>query len=201
MSPDTRLIAMRPMRLAAGVASVVALTACAVAPPSGPHVMALPPAGKDFAVFQQEDASCRQFASYQSGGTASAQAATSNAVGTAVVGTAVGAGLGAALGSLSGQMGAGAAIGGAAGALIGGSAGASGAQYSAAELQQRYDASYTQCMYARGNTVQSPPGGYRMAGPVPYPYYYGPGYYGPGYIGGPTVVIGTGWGYRHWRHW
>jgi outer membrane lipoprotein SlyB len=200
---------MWPTRLTVGVASLLALSACAVPPPTGPRVMALPGAGKDFSVFQQEDASCRQFAYYQSGGTAGAQAATNNAVGTAVVGTAVGAGLGAALGSLSGQMGAGAAVGGVAGALIGGSAAANGAQYSAGDLQQRYDASYTQCMYAHGDTIQSPPGGYAATGPGPYPYYYGPGYYGsgyygPGFIGGPTVVVGTGWGWgghRYWRHW
>jgi hypothetical protein len=196
---------MWPTRLMIGAASVLALSACAVPPPSGPRVMALPGAGKDFATFQQEDVSCRQFASVQSGGTASAQAATSNAVGTAVVGTAIGAGLGAALGSLGGQVGAGAAIGGAAGALVGGSAGANGAAYSAADLQQRYDSSYTQCMYAHGDTVQSPPGGYRAGGAYPYAYsypypYYG--YYGPAY--GPTVVVGGGWGWgwggrgRHW---
>jgi hypothetical protein len=183
-----------------GMVSALALSACAVAPPSGPGVMALPGPGKDFATFQQEDAMCRQFASDQSGGTASAQAATNNAVGSAVVGTVVGAGVGAALGSLSGQMGAGAAIGGAAGALVGGSAGASGAQLSAAGLQQRYDTSYTQCMYAHGDSVQSPPGGYRSsaAGAYPYPYPY----YGAGYFGGPAVVIGGGWGWRHgyWHH-
>jgi hypothetical protein len=186
---------MRHTRLTIGMASVLALGACAVQPPLGPRVMALPGAGKDFATFQQEDGMCRQFASDQSGGTASAQAATNNAVGTAVLGTAVGAGLGAALGSLSGQMGAGAAIGGVAGALVGGSAGANGAQYSAAAIQQRYDASYTQCMYAHGDSVQSPPGGYGAGYPGPYGYGYG----------GPAVVIGGGWGYgwRHgyWHHW
>jgi hypothetical protein len=184
-------------RLTIGITSALALSACAVAPPVGPQVMALPGAGKDFAVFQQEDAICRQFASSQSGGTESAQAATNNAVGTAVVGTVIGAGLGAALGSLSGHVGAGAAVGGAAGALVGGSAGANGAQMSAANLQQRYDASYTQCMYAHGDSVQSPPGGYRVGAAGPYPYYYGPGYVGP------TVVVGTGWGWGHgyWHHW
>jgi hypothetical protein len=186
-----------------GIASALALCACAVAPPSGPRVMALPGAGKDFATFQQEDATCRQFASQQSGGTASAQAATTNAVGTTVAGTVIGAGLGAALGSLGGQVGTGAAIGAAAGALVGGSAGASGAQLSAADLQQRYDGSYTQCMYAHGDSVQSPPGGYRVGGPGPYPYPY-PYYYGPGYVGGPAVVVGTGWGWGwgrgYWRH-
>jgi hypothetical protein len=190
-------------RLTIGAAAALTLSACAVAPPSGPRVMALPGAGKDFATYQHEDMICRQFASGQSGGAAGAQAATNNAIGTAVVGTAVGAGIGAALGSLGGQVGTGAAIGGAAGALVGGSAGANSAQYSAADLQQRYDASYTQCMYAHGDTVQSPPGGYYAGGPGPYPY-YGPGY-GPGYYGGPAVVIGTGWGWGghrgYWRHW
>ena len=197
--PGQRTTVMWRTRLTIGVTAALALSACAVAPPSGPRVMALPGAGKDFGTFQQEDMICRQFASSQSGGYAGAQAATNNAVGTAVVGTAVGAGLGAALGSLSGQMGAGAAIGGVAGALVGGSAGANSAQYSAGDLQQRYDTSYTQCMYAHGDTVQSPPGGYYAGGPGPYPYY------GPAYVGGPTVVVGTGWGwgwhrgYRH--HW
>jgi hypothetical protein len=184
--------------LAIGITTALALSACAVAPPSGPRVMALPSPGKDFATFQQEDATCRQFASYQSGGAAGAQAGTNNAVGTAVAGTVIGAGLGAALGSLGGQVGTGAAIGGAAGALVGGSAGANSAQLSTADLQQRYDASYTQCMYAHGDSVQSPPGGYRggVAGPYPYPYPY----YGAGYVAGPAVVVGTGWGWGGWRH-
>jgi hypothetical protein len=191
---------MSHARVMIGMVSVLAVSGCAVAPPSAPRVMALPGPGKDFGTFQQEDAMCRQFAYNQSGGAAGAQAATNNAVGTAVIGTAVGAGLGAALGSLGGQVGAGAAVGATMGALVGGSAAANGAQFSAADLQQRYDVSYTQCMYAHGDTVQSPPGGYRSAGPGPYPYY------GPGYLGGPTIVVGTGlglgWGWRHgWRRW
>jgi len=190
---------MRIARLTIGLASILAVSGCAVAPPSGPRVMALPGPGKNFGVFQQEDAMCRQFAFDQSGSTAGAQVATNNAVGTAVVGTAIGAGLGAALGSLGGQVGTGAAVGGTVGALVGGSAAANGAQFSAADLQQRYDTSYTQCMYAHGDSVQSPPGGYRAAALGPYPYYW------PGYVGGPTVVVGTGWGWGwgrgHWRHW
>jgi hypothetical protein len=181
-------------RLTCGLATIMALSACAVPPPTGPRVMALPGPGKDFGRFQQDDEICRQFAYGQTGGGAGAQAATNNAVGTALAGTAVGAGLGAALGSLGGQVGAGAAIGGAMGALVGGSAAANGAQYSAMDLQQRYDTSYTQCMYAHGNSVQSPPGGYQSAGAGPYPYY------GPGYFVGPTVVVGTGWGWGWHRH-
>ena len=190
-------MAIARVSLVCGLTAVLALGACAVPPPTAPRVMALPAPGKDFATFQREDEICRQFAYGQTGGGASAQAATNNAVGTAVVGTAVGAGLGAALGSLAGQVGTGAAVGAAAGALVGGSAGASTAQLSAAELQQRYDMSYTQCMYAHGDSVQSPPGGYR-AGPGGYYYPY----YGPAYVAGPGVVIGAGfgWGFPH-RHW
>lgn len=193
---------MRRTRPTIGLAAILGLGACAVQTPTAPGVMALPAPGKDFALFQQEDAMCRQYAYDQSGGAYGAQAATNNAVGTAVAGTLIGAGVGAALGSLGGQVGAGAAVGGTMGALVGGSAGANGASYSAAGLQQRYDTGYTQCMYSRGNSVQSPPGGY-AAGPAAYPYYGSP-YYG-GYYGGPTVVVGTGWGwgrrYGYGRRW
>ena len=178
------------------LAATSLVAGCAVAPPTSPRVMALPGPGKDFGSFQQDDAMCRQIAYDQNGGPTGAQIATNNAVGTTIAGTAIGAGLGAALGSLSGNMGAGAAVGGTMGALVGGSAGANSAQYSAGDLQQRFDISYTQCMYARGDSVQSPPGGYRAAGPGPYPYY------GPAYVGGPTVVIGGGWGWGWGRgHW
>ena len=128
---------------------------------------------------------CRQFAYERNGGAAGAQSATNNAAGTALLGTAIGAGLGMALGSLSGQAGAGAAIG--------------GAQRAGADLQQEYDASYTQCMYSHGNSVQNPPGGYRPGAQGPGGY--GPGGYGPGgygavaYYGGPAVIVGTGWGW------
>src|SRR5271166_170859 len=58
----------------------LALGACAVTPPQGPAVVALPPQGKDLAQFQQEDTTCRGYAQQQlaSGsvtGTASASAA------------------------------------------------------------------------------------------------------------------------------
>jgi hypothetical protein len=180
------------------IASILALSACVVAPPSGPRVMALPGQGKDFQTFQAEDMQCRNYASNASGGAAGAQQATNNGVGTAVAGTLVGAGLGAALGSLSGNVGAGAAVGGTMGALVGGSAGANAAQYGAADLQQRYDTAYTQCMYAHGDTVQSPPGGYRAAGGYPPGYGYG---YGPAVVVAPEIGFGWGGGWRHgyWR--
>src|ERR1700760_1412299 len=158
---------------ALGVVSVLALSACAVAPPQGPSVMALPAQGKSFEAFQQDDGQCRGYASQQTGGASSAQAATNSAVGSAVIGTALGAGVGAALGSVGGAVGAGAAIGGATGLLAGSAIGAGNAQAAGGSVQARYDTAYTQCMYSRGNTVQSAPGGY--AG---YPGYgYGPAYY------------------------
>jgi hypothetical protein len=182
---------------AIGLVSVVGLSACAVPPPQGPSVMALPPSGKSFEAFQSDDAMCRGFASQQTGGASAAQAANNSAVGSAVVGTALGAGLGAAIGAAAGGAGAGAAIGGATGLLAGSAIGAGNAQAAGGNVQARYDVAYTQCMYAKGDTVQSPPGGY--AGGYGYPY--GPGYYpyayGPGYYGGPAVVIGGGWGYGY----
>ena len=145
---------------ALGVVSVLALSACAVAPPQGPSVMALPPQGKSFEAFQQDDATCRGFARQQTGGASAAQAANNSAVGSAVLGTALGAAAGAALGSVGGAVGAGAAIGGATGLLAGSAIGAGNAQAAGGNVQARYDTAYTQCMYSKGNTVQSAPGGY-----------------------------------------
>jgi hypothetical protein len=185
---------------ALGVVSVLALSACAVAPPQGPSVMALPAQGKSFEAFQQDDASCRGYANQQTGGASAAQAATNSGVGSAVLGTALGAGVGAALGSVGGAVGAGAAIGGATGLLAGSAIGAGNAQAAGGNIQARYDTAYTQCMYSHGDTVQGAPSGYaRGYYPPGYGYYPGP-YYGPGYYG-PSVVIGGGWGYGWHHHW
>ncbi|HSU05747.1 MAG TPA: hypothetical protein VLI93_09255, partial [Acetobacteraceae bacterium] len=104
--------------------------------------------------------------------------------------------------------GAGAAIGGATGLLGGSAVGANNAAASEYSLQQRYDIAYTQCMYARGNSVQSPPTAY-AAYPAPgygYPGYaypaYAPGFYGPSIsfgFGGGWGGWGGGWG-RGWGH-
>ncbi len=192
-----------------GVISVLALSACAVAPPQGPSVMALPAQGKSFEAFQQDDMACRGYATQQTGGASATQAANNSAVGSALLGTALGAGVGAALGSVGGAVGAGAAIGGATGLLAGSAIGAGNAQASGGNVQARYDTAYTQCMYSRGDSVQGAPSGYAAGygyGPA-YPAYYPAPYYGPGYFG-PTVVVGGGWGWgggyygggwhRHW---
>ncbi len=178
-----RLVALLPF---------LGLVACTVPPPSGPSVMALPPQGKTLEVFQEDDFLCRGYANHQIGGADPARAGQQAALGSAALGTAAGAGLGMALGSLSGAMGAGAAVGGATGLLMGSAIGANNAQASAGNLQQRYDIAYTQCMYSRGNAVQSAPA---IVSPAPaYPYYPS-----------TSVVIGGGWGwgwggpgYRRW---
>jgi hypothetical protein len=170
---------MKALRASVGFAAVLALGACAVAPPTGPSVVAMPPQGKSFEQFQVEDFGCRQAATAMIGGPAAqSQAAAQSAVGSAAVGTALGAAAGALIGSASGAAGTGAAIGAGAGLLTGSAVGASNAAYSAGSLQQRYDITYAQCMVARGNTVQQMP--YAYAAPYPaygYRAYYGPGYY------------------------
>lgn len=181
------------------------LAGCAVQPPTAPTVMALPAPGKSLAAFQQDDYTCRVYAqrhtAYQA---ANAQSSNPTANG-AVLGTLGGAALGAALGAVAGNAGAGAAIGGATGLVGGASIGSSraaGAQYS---LQQQYNIAYTQCMYAHGDSVRSPPPGYPYAqagypaypypAAYPYPYAYAPGFVAPGLVLG----FGGGWG-GHWHH-
>jgi len=65
--------------LSIGLVSVLALAGCAVAPPSGPSVMALPQQGKSFEAFQQDDATCRGWATQQTGGASAAQRQTTPA--------------------------------------------------------------------------------------------------------------------------
>lgn len=186
---------------AVALGGIMALGGCTVVPPSGPTVMALPGKGKSFDVFQQEDNACRYYAAQQTGFQPPGQAGTNAAVGSAVLGTALGAAAGAAIGSVSGNMGAGAAIGGATGLVGGSMVGAGNAAASEADLQQRYNISYTQCMYAHGNTVVSRPPGYGYGGYGGYGYggsgYYGygaPAYrYAPGYS--PYYAPTPGWGW------
>ncbi len=149
--------------------AILALGACAVQPPTGPTVMALPPQGKSLAAFQQDDISCRGYAQQQTGYPQPGLAGNP-ALGGAAIGTAVGAAAGAALGAIAGNPGAGAAIGGGTGLLGGTAIGANTAGASQYSLQQRYNIAYTQCMYARGNSVQSAPPGYAAGGYPGYPY-------------------------------
>jgi hypothetical protein len=143
---------------------VVVLGGC-VTLPTGPSVMVLPAHGKSFEQFQSDDALCRQWAR-QSIGMSPQEAVNQNAVTGAAVGTAVGAGLGAAIGAASGRAGAGAAIGAASGLAVGASSGASAGQVYGWEAQRRYDISYQQCMYAKGNII---PGNRRIRRTMPPP--------------------------------
>jgi hypothetical protein len=133
--------------------------------PSGPSVNVLPAPGKPFERFMAEDAACRHYAE-RSIGMSPQDVANQNAVTGAGVGTILGAGAGALLGAASGHPGAGAAIGAGTGLLVGTAAGANSGQVYGAEAQRRYDNTYLQCMYAKGNQVPA------ARRPVRHYYYY-----------------------------
>jgi uncharacterized protein YcfJ len=136
---------MRVSRSRLAVAAVLMLAGC-VTPPMGPTVAVMPGPNKPFAVFEGDQAECKQFASNQVAG--GAEQANNQQVGTALLGTALGAGLGAAVGG-----GRGAAVGAGTGAIVGSGIAADQGQYAQMSLQQRYDLAYQQCMYAKGNQV------------------------------------------------
>jgi hypothetical protein len=130
---------------------LLVLGGCATLP-TGPSVLVLPPPDKPFEQFQADDAICRQWAAQQIGMSPQETVNQNTATG-AVVGTAIGAGLGAAIGAASGNAGAGAAIGAGTGLLFGTASGANAGQVYGYEAQRRYDISYQQCMYAKGNQI------------------------------------------------
>lgn len=133
----------------------IALGGCAVIPPSGPSVVALPPNGKPMNVFQQEDYECRNYA-FQSGSPAPTHDKVPAGVSSGAIGTVGGAAAGALLGAAAGNAGVGAAIGAGAGLLLGSAVGADGAQATSQSLQEQYNAAYSQCMASKGNTISQP---------------------------------------------
>jgi hypothetical protein len=200
---------MRTERVALALLAPLSLAACAVAPPTGPSVLALPAKGKDMQTFQAEDYNCRNYAQAQLGGNTPGNAAAQSAVGSAALGTALGAGAGALLGSAGGAMGAGAAIGAGAGLLAGSAIGAGNAGVSGRALQQRYDTTYAQCMASLGNQLQAPVASYGGYGYGGYGGYYAPAYgyptypyYAPYPPVGVSVGLYGGYGYgRGFRRW
>jgi hypothetical protein len=136
--------------------------------PTGPSVMVMPPPGKPFEQFQAEDSVCRQWARQQIGVTPQ-EAVNQNTAAGAAVGTAVGAGLGAAIGAASGHAGAGAVIGAASGLIMGTSSGANAGQAYGREAQRRYDITYQQCMYSKGNIIPGVRRYYHVQGTPPPP--------------------------------
>jgi len=198
---------MRFVATSLAVVGSLGLAACAVQPPQGPSIAAMPGTGKTYDQFQQDNYHCRQVAMQATGPGPSQQQSTQNSVGTAVAGTAIGAAAGALIGSTAGAVGTGAAVGAGVGLLAGSAVAGSNANASSASLQRTYDVNYAQCMAAAGEKVPDltagpvgyPVGAYPV-GAYPYPYAYP--YYGPAYYG-PPVEVGIGFGYGgYWRrHW
>jgi len=60
------------------VGVLLALGGCAVAPPSGPSVVALPRKGEPLEQFQQEDYACRDYAYRSTDANGASQAATNS---------------------------------------------------------------------------------------------------------------------------
>jgi uncharacterized protein YcfJ len=151
------------------VCSIMAavLAGCATAP-VGPRVAVMPAPGKPFEQFAAEDQICRHYAGQSIGSTPNDSAAQ-NFVGAAAVGTVIGAAAGAMSGGHGGN-------GAAAGLVVGSVVGANQSGYASRDAQRRYDITYEQCMYAKGNQIPgyqrqqqifppSPNTGYRQAAP------------------------------------
>lgn len=158
---------MRTRTIAMMTAAAALLSGC-VTPPPGPTIAASPGPNKPWAVFQQDEQSCEQYASQRVAG--QADEANNRAVGSGVLATLLGAGLGAAVGG-----GRGAGVGAASGAVVGTAVGANQSGRAQYSLQQRYNIAYGECMTGHGNTVHwgpgyPPPGGYPPPPPPPAPY-------------------------------
>ncbi len=147
--------------------ALLAIAGCATLP-TGPSVRVLPGTGKSFEEFQVDDAVCRQYAD-RAIGISPQQVANQNTATGAVAGTLIGAGLGAAIGAAAGDPGIGAAIGAGSGLLVGTSAGAESGRVYGYEAQKRYDNTYIQCMYAKGNQVPGVVRQYRSRRTAPPP--------------------------------
>jgi len=169
-----------------GLIATLSLSACTVAPPSGPTLLATPGKGKSYDQFRYDDYRCRQYASSGNNGVTPGQAATNSGVGSALAGTAIGAAAGALLGAATGSPGVGAAFGAGGGLLFGSAVGTGNAEESGASLQASYDRTYAQCMIGSGQDVGIPqpvvttvypaPPPVVVVAPPPYPYGYGYGY-------------------------
>ena len=131
------------------------LAACTTMPLAGPSMPAYIGEGKTVTQFDGDDVSCRQLAHARTGvspGEAMQQSQAGSAVLGALLGAALGAGIGGALGGGRGA-GIGAASGAGLGLGTGLGTGTAAGHTSAMAAQQRYDAEYWQCMYARGHKV------------------------------------------------
>ncbi len=130
------------------LAAALLAAGCMTVPPSGPGVMALPGSGKSIDQFRADEYECRNYAGSQLGGATPQQAADDAAVRNAVIATVIGALAGAAIDGSRG-----AAIGAGTGLIFGSATGAAVARGSSYELQRRYDAAFSQCMYVKGHQI------------------------------------------------
>ena len=185
----------RCAKLTGALVGVALLTACTVPPPSGPTVMAIPPAGKNLAVFQQEDGQCRNYAAATIGALPPGQVPPLAAVGT-VSATAASPAFDATAGDV------GKAIGGPPGYAGNVAAGATYAASSVYDVQTRYDIAYTQCVYSSGNAVLPMPASvYAFAGEE-YPWYADPWFdwAGLGFSGAGVFVFDRNHEFHHGFH-
>src|SRR5262244_1500493 len=127
------------------LAGVMALSSC-VQTPMGPTVQVMPGPSTSLTSFQNDQATCRQFA--QQAVADQAQGANLRGLGTVALTTALGAGLGGAIGG-----GRGAGIGAASGALGGAGLAAVGSSNAQGAIQAQFDNAFAACMFSLGNTV------------------------------------------------
>jgi uncharacterized protein YcfJ len=127
------------------LAGVMVVSACAQTP-MGSTVPVMPGPNTSLATFQNDQATCRQFA--QQAVADQVQGANLRGLGTAALTTALGAGLGGAIGG-----GRGAGIGAASGALGGAGLGAAGSSNTQRSIQAQFDNAFAACMFSLGNTV------------------------------------------------
>jgi hypothetical protein len=139
--------------LAVPATALALLAGCAAPTPTGPTITAVPPAGKNLTLFQNEDYTCRNYAQQAVAYPAATQNSQGNGIATAAIGTGIGAAAGALLGAAAGNAGMGAAIGAGAGLLGGSAVGAGQTQHKAQGLQQIYNNAYAQCMTSKGNGI------------------------------------------------
>lgn len=177
-----RITQVCTLALALGVAGCVNI-------PTGPGVMVLPNQGKPFEMFRAEQADCQGYAQ-QTVGIPASVSAQNSATQSATVGTVLGAAAGALLGSASGNAGAGAAIGAGTGLIFGSAAGASAYDQSGMTMQDRYDAAYLQCMYAKGNQIPMS-AGFQTSAPSVYPAPGAPNAYPPPNAPPPAGTYGA----------
>jgi uncharacterized protein YcfJ len=138
-------------------AAAALFSGCVTTMPLGPTAVAMPPPGKSFEMFVQDDQLCRQWASASVG--PNRDVAVNQMLGSALTGAAIGAVAGALAGGHR-DAGAGAAVG----TVIGSGVGANQSAMTGWTAQRNYDVAYQQCMYAKGNVI---PGYYPYPTPRP----------------------------------